>query len=60
MNREEFERGYAERSGMTIEQLSYWGRYAERCDCGDENCGGWQMGYQHSDALWDDAMRDRK
>jgi hypothetical protein len=42
---EEFERGYAERSGVTIEWLHTHGRYAEPCDCGDDGCEGWQMGH---------------
>lgn len=43
MTKLEFLRGYAKRSGVTVEQLSKWGRYAKPCYCGDESCQGWQM-----------------
>lgn len=39
----EFEHGYAERSGMTIERLRHYGLRAKPCDCGDKICKGWQM-----------------
>lgn len=39
---EEFERGYAERSGVTIEWLREQGRIVTTCDCGDDGCEGWQ------------------
>lgn len=38
----EFERQYAERSGMPVEKLRELGRVVIRCDCGDERCEGWQ------------------
>lgn len=57
MTREEFEKGYASRSGCTVEQLHSWGRFAEPCSCGTTGCNGWQMGHQHEDALWEDSMR---
>jgi hypothetical protein len=41
MTSEEFERGYAERSGMTVEALRAAGRVVRRCDCGDALCLGW-------------------
>jgi hypothetical protein len=40
-----FARQYAERSNTTVEQLHEWGREAEKCDCGDGSCKGWQMGH---------------
>lgn len=43
MTREEFERQYTERSGITIEFLHELGRFAEPCNCGEEGCQGWQM-----------------
>lgn len=39
---EEFERGYAERSGRTIEELRKR-RVVRPCDCDYEGCQGWQM-----------------
>lgn len=40
---EEFERQYAERSGVTVEQLRVLGRFVAPCDCDYEECHGWQM-----------------
>jgi hypothetical protein len=57
MEREDFERRYSERSMVTVETLHYLGRYAEPCDCGVDGCEGWAMGYQHSDALFEDSRR---
>lgn len=40
MTREEFERGYAERSGMTL--VEYQEHFLTLpCDCAYENCRGW-------------------
>lgn len=41
MTKEEFEQGYAERSGMTVMQFRELG-HAEPCDCGELGCNGWQ------------------
>jgi len=38
---EEFERRYAERSGVTVEWLREMGRVVVPCDCGDRICEGW-------------------
>jgi hypothetical protein len=43
MTKEEFEKQYAEKSGLTIDQLHWFGLHAETCDCGDERCNGWIM-----------------
>lgn len=43
MTKDEFERGYAERSGVTIEWLHEHGQTAALCDCDQEGCMGWQM-----------------
>lgn len=40
---DEFEKGYAERSGLTVERLHELGLHAEPCDCGADKCHGWQM-----------------
>lgn len=43
MDLREFERGYAERSGLTIDRLHALGLRGEPCDCDYEKCEGWQM-----------------
>lgn len=43
MTRDEFEQGYAERSGCTVEWLHLHDRWAVPCDCGEAGCEGWQM-----------------
>jgi len=39
---EEFERAYAERGGVTVEWLREQGRIVATCDCGEDECEGWQ------------------
>lgn len=41
LNAEEFERAYAERSGITVEELRALGRVVVRCRCGEPGCKGW-------------------
>ena len=43
MLKDEFEKGYAERSGITVEDLHKRGQEAVPCDCGEESCHGWAM-----------------
>jgi hypothetical protein len=43
MTAEEFETGYAARSGITIAELHDLGLYPEPCDCGEVGCEGWAM-----------------
>lgn len=43
MTSDEFEQGYADRSGVTVEWLHEKGQRAVPCDCGDAKCKGWQM-----------------
>ena len=57
MTAEEWEAAYAERSGVTVEFLHSWGRFAERCDCGDAECEGWAMGHPWEDAIAEDLKR---
>jgi hypothetical protein len=45
MTRDEFAKGYAARSGKTIEWLKEHGREARSCDCGEDDCPGWQMAH---------------
>lgn len=52
-----FEAAYAARSGVTVEALRRAGRYPEPCDCGDDLCEGWGMGWQHEDAIAEDEAR---
>lgn len=40
---DQFEQGYAERAGWTIDQLREMGRFAAPCSCSDEGCTGWAM-----------------
>jgi hypothetical protein len=37
-----FERAYAERSGVSVEELRALGRVIVPCACGDALCEGWQ------------------
>ena len=39
---EEFERAYAERSGMTVDELRALDRVVRPCDCDSDLCEGWQ------------------
>jgi hypothetical protein len=43
MTKDEFERDYAERSGVTVEWLHEQGQFPAPCDCGLEFCRGWAM-----------------
>lgn len=45
----EFEQAYADRSGLTVDQLHELGRRAVPCDCGDDICEGWGMGHASDD-----------
>jgi hypothetical protein len=45
----EFEEGYAQRSGVTVQQLHGWGMYGAPCDCGSEGCTGFGMEHPGSD-----------
>lgn len=42
MTKDEFEKRYAERSDMVVEELRELGVTIEPCDCGDILCLGWQ------------------
>ena len=43
MTKEQFEAGYAKRSGTTMDYLTSLGLGAVPCDCGEEICEGWGM-----------------
>lgn len=43
ITRQEFEVGYARRSGLTLDSLYSLGLAGAPCDCGEEGCEGWQM-----------------
>ena len=51
ISKEDFEKGYAERSKMTVEGLRVLGLIACPCDCEEEGCEGWAM--VHKDNLED-------
>ena len=53
----EFEAAYAARSGVTVDWLHAHGRYAERCDCGEEMCEGWAMAHPQEDAIVEERLR---
>jgi hypothetical protein len=38
---DDFERAYAERSGISVEELRRY-RTVRPCDCEEEGCDGWQ------------------
>jgi hypothetical protein len=48
ITKEEFEQGYASRSGMTVEELRDMGGYAQFCNCEYDKCEGWQMMFKVS------------
>ena len=43
MTKDAFERDYAKRSSITVEELHALGLRAERCECGEDGCNGWKM-----------------
>lgn len=51
MTKDEFEKQYADRSGVTVEFLHEHGRFGKPCDCDEEICQGWQM--THADSEWE-------
>jgi len=53
----QFEEQWAARAGVTVESLHSWGRWAERCDCGEPGCEGWSMGHQWEDAIVINELR---
>lgn len=54
MTKDQFERGYAERSGMAVEELRKH-MVAKRCACGDPSCRGWRMASIEHDSRIDPA-----
>jgi hypothetical protein len=52
MDKQEFESGYASRSGFTLDRLYELGGRAEVCECGEDDCAGWQMVFpEHNESL---------
>ena len=43
MTKRDFEKQYAKNSGISVEEFHQLGLFAEECDCGDDDCLGWQM-----------------
>ena len=43
MTKEAFEKVYAERSGLTVDELHGFGLFAYPCHCGQGGCAGWQI-----------------
>jgi hypothetical protein len=56
MTADEFERDYARRSQVTVDELRELGRVVRPCHCGSEDCDGWQSLSQENAAAYD-AMR---
>lgn len=54
---EEFERQYAEGSGVTVEWLREQGQVVRPCDCGLEGCSGWQSVSAEAAAEIDDPEK---
>lgn len=50
MTKEEFVKGYCERSGVTLDWLIQY-KVALPCGCGDEVCDGWAMVTNNPDAI---------
>lgn len=59
IEKDEFERSYAERSGMTVEELRELGCRVVPCDCDYEGCQGWQMDTGSLETLADILIRRR-
>jgi hypothetical protein len=43
MTAAEFEAGYAERSGLSVQELRDLDLVVRSCDCGERDCKGWRM-----------------
>lgn len=56
---DEFERGYAERSGISVERLRAIGRVVRPCSCEADDCEGWQSVSFETAADIDAHERDR-
>ena len=52
LSRQQFEQGYAKRSGVTVEWLREVGREARPCDCDEPDCPGWQMAHVGPGSDW--------
>jgi hypothetical protein len=52
VSRDEFERGYARRSGVTVEGLRALGRVVRPCACDMDLCQGWQSVRVDPDDPW--------
>ena len=58
MTKDEFEKGYAERSGVTVKWLHDHNKFGVPCDCGEEGCHGWQMKYDFLDNQFEDYIQE--
>jgi hypothetical protein len=50
MTKQEFERAYAARSGLTVEWFHAHGYEARPCGCGEPECRGWRMAHLTEEA----------
>ena len=46
MDKQEFEKQYAESSGVTVEWLHQNGLFALPCECEYDKCKGWRMEHE--------------
>lgn len=54
---EEHERYYAERSGMTVDEIRKQGGYSVVCDCDSMGCQGYSMVFAQTPEEWLEAIR---
>jgi hypothetical protein len=59
MTADEFERAYAARAGITVEELRQY-RTVRPCNCGDATCEGWQSISHERAAEYDAAPNGEK
>jgi hypothetical protein len=52
MTEAEFADAYAKRSGVTVAWLRERGREVRPCDCGEDDCEGWQMAHVAEEEWW--------
>jgi len=60
MTKQEFEKSYADKSGVTIEWLHQNNQHAVRCNCECSNCNGWMMASIHENASSTSEIKDNK
>jgi hypothetical protein len=62
MTAREFEKAYAQRSGITVTELRAMHRVVRPCNCGADACEGWQslnVAYATDGERWQDWNPDK-